>query len=618
MEGPAPLSRLRPIALLLAVALVTFFTQLGAARLWDRDEPRNARCAYEMWQRHDWVVPTFNEELRTHKPVLLYWCMMSAYELFGVSEFAARFWSAALALVTVAATYALGRRLFDPPAGFWAAIVLATTLMFNVAARAATPDSLLICCCTLALVAYVYGVRARAWLPSLSGGAPEGMEVHEFVPLRFWPAVAVYGAMGLGVLAKGPIGLVLPTAVLGMFLLVTTLPTASPTDAEHHLLVVRWLRRTARVFHPLHFLRTCWRMRPLTALAICALVAGPWYFLVGVRTEGQWLRGFLWEHNVSRALNTMEGHRGSSLLYYPITLLVGTFPWSVLTIPLLLSLREDWRQRYGRPAYTLLLCWIGVWVAAFSVSQTKLPSYITPTHPAVAVLVGRFLQRLLQSAPRRSLTWPHVSALTLASIGLVMLIALPIAAHFYLPGDELLGLLGVIPLAGGLMMYRQLQQQRVAAAVHWLAGSAVAFCIALFGWVAPQVSRHQQIHGLLELAAQHGRPAPLASYGSPEPSWIFYASRPVALLPIEAPERAVRFMQQDPGHRLLTTGRNYRRLAPCLPESVRVVGRIPYFLKDDSVLLLANVVAPGEAAASLTALNKADNPAERGCGTDRK
>ena len=408
MEGPTPVFRLRPIALVLAVALATFFTQLGAARLWDRDEPRNARCAYEMWQRHDWVVPTFNDELRTHKPVLLYWCMMSAYEVFGVSEFAVRFWSAALALVTVAATYALGRRLFDPQAGFWAAIVLATTLMFNVAARAATPDSLLICCCTLALVAYAHCVRARAWLPSLPGGAPEGIEVHEFVPLRFWPAVVVYGAMGLGVLAKGPIGLVLPTAVLGMFLLVTTLPTASPTNDEPHLLVVRWLRRTARVFHPLHFVRTCWRMRPLTALAVCALVAGPWYFLVGVRTEGQWLRGFFWEHNVSRALNTMEGHRGSSLLYYPITLLVGTFPWSVLTIPLLLSLREDWRQRYGRPAYTLLLCWIGVWVAAFSrfadktaqLHHTDSPGRRRVGRPVSAAIIAVGTSSLADMAPR--------------------------------------------------------------------------------------------------------------------------------------------------------------------------------------------------------------------------
>ena len=87
-------------------------------------------------------------------------------QVFGVSEFAVRFWSAALALVTVAATYALGRRLFRSSVDFWAAIVLATTLMFNVAARAATPDSLLICCCTLALVAYTHCVRARRWPPS--------------------------------------------------------------------------------------------------------------------------------------------------------------------------------------------------------------------------------------------------------------------------------------------------------------------------------------------------------------------------------------------------------------------------------------------------------------------
>ncbi len=226
-------------------------------------------------------------------------------------------------------------------------------------------------------------------------------------------------------------------------------------------------------------------------------------------------------------MSTMEGHRGSALLYYPVTLLVGTFPWSVLTIPLILSLRQDWRDRNSKPAYTLLLCWVAVWVVAFSASRTKLPSYITPTYPAVAVLVGRFLQRLPQSAPRRSLAWPQISALTLAAIGLALAIALPVAAYYLLPGDELLGLLGSIPLAGGLITYRLFRQQRIPAAINLLAGTATVFSVALFGFVAPQVSRHQQIEGLLELATQQGQPAPLASYGSPEPSWIFYARRPV-------------------------------------------------------------------------------------------
>ena len=90
---------------------------LGGPRLWDRDEPRNAACAREMLERGDWVVPTFNAELRVLKPVMKYWLMISAYKVFGVNEFAARFWSAVFALATVWATYFIGRRLFDASAG---------------------------------------------------------------------------------------------------------------------------------------------------------------------------------------------------------------------------------------------------------------------------------------------------------------------------------------------------------------------------------------------------------------------------------------------------------------------------------------------------------------------
>src|SRR5690606_15410206 len=94
------------------------------------------------------------------------------------------------------------------------------------------------------------------------------------------------------------------------------------------------LIRLLRPFAPLHFLKVCWRMRPITALAVALAVALPWHIWVGIRTDGQWLSGFFWEHNVNRALQPMEGHRGS-ILYYPVALLVGFFPWSVLTAPML-------------------------------------------------------------------------------------------------------------------------------------------------------------------------------------------------------------------------------------------------------------------------------------------
>src|SRR5207244_9521734 len=136
-------SQLRQIALITAIAAFVMLTNLGGPRLWDRDEPRNAGCAREMLARSDWVVPTFDGELRTHKPVLLYWCIMASYLVLGVSEFAARLPSALCAIGSVICTYRMGRRLFGPQAGVWSAIALATSLMFVIAGRAATPDSLL-------------------------------------------------------------------------------------------------------------------------------------------------------------------------------------------------------------------------------------------------------------------------------------------------------------------------------------------------------------------------------------------------------------------------------------------------------------------------------------------
>jgi 4-amino-4-deoxy-L-arabinose transferase-like glycosyltransferase len=181
------------LVLLTAVSGAVLFINLGVPRLWDRDEPRNAGCAVEMMERADWVVPVFNGELRTHKPVLLYWLMMFAYQVWGISEFAARFPSALAGCGTVLATYAIGRRLFGAGPALWAALILATSLMFDVAARAATPDSLLIFCSTLAMVFYVHGTFPRE-------DRIEDCGV-DFFPRSWLAAAGMYAAMGLGVLA---------------------------------------------------------------------------------------------------------------------------------------------------------------------------------------------------------------------------------------------------------------------------------------------------------------------------------------------------------------------------------------------------------------------------------
>src|SRR5829696_5409210 len=139
-----PTQTARHVVLLLAICALTFFANLGASRLWDRDEPRNAGCTREMLQRGDWVVPVFNGELRTHKPVLLYWLMMTSYAALGDNEWGARFWSAALAAGSVLMTYAIGRQLFNSSAALWGGIVLASNLQFAMIGRAAGDAVLLL------------------------------------------------------------------------------------------------------------------------------------------------------------------------------------------------------------------------------------------------------------------------------------------------------------------------------------------------------------------------------------------------------------------------------------------------------------------------------------------
>ena len=130
------LARLRHQLVLAAIAGAMYFVNLGATHLWDVDEAIFSQAAKEMHARGDAVVPYFNGQVFPDKPALMYWLMIGAYELFGPTEFAARFWSAVFGIGSVLLTYQLGRLVFSPRVAFWSGLILATSLNFNVIARA--------------------------------------------------------------------------------------------------------------------------------------------------------------------------------------------------------------------------------------------------------------------------------------------------------------------------------------------------------------------------------------------------------------------------------------------------------------------------------------------------
>lgn len=559
------------LGLLIGLSVIVFFTNLGGPKLWDRDEPRNAGCAIEMIEAHDWVVPRFNDELRTHKPALLYWLMITAYSVFGINEFSARFFSAVLGTLTVLLTYDMGRRLFDRSTGLWAGICLATTLMFTVAARAATPDAPLIFFVALGMWVFVcFSFREDKDADS---------QETTYYPAQWWQIALLYGVFGLAVLSKGPVGLVLPTAIIGMFLLIMRLPTAEPANTWW-----QWLLSLTRPFFPLHFLKTVWFMRPIIAVTACLCVALPWYLWVAAR-DFRWIEGFFLEHNLNRAVTAFEGHSGPPV-YYLLAICVGFFPWSVFFSPMLLDLARQLRvESKTRAALIFCSCWVGVWLAAFSVAQTKLPSYVTPLYPGLALLMGCFVARITSRQIEISPRWYDLTFGLTTLVGVMMTIGLAVAARIYLPGEYLVPIVGVVLVVGGILAWWWRRQSDMPKAFTAFAVMATLFVVGLFGLVAQRVSDHQAIGRLLARIDQAAPEATLCSYGVSEASWVYYARQPVKFVP-DAAEDLEREFSQGVNTIVLTTPEKLEEL----PESVRAqlveVAREPYFLKNYPLIAL--------------------------------
>lgn len=505
-----------------------FFTNLGQARLWDRDEPRNAGCAAEMLARGDWVVPTFNGELRHQKPVLLYWLIMSAYSVFGVNEFSARFWSAVLAMVTTYATYGIARRMVSPAVGLLAAIALASSLMFDVAARAATPDSVLVCCSTVAIYLYVVGTFGKSGTGNF------------WFPQNIYLTTLMYAVMGCGVLAKGPVGFFLPMAIIGMFMLIARLEKQSKRLATAAIQdrFIDWIKRAVRPFYPMHFLKTFWTMRPLLAAAIVLIVAAPWYFMVAEATRGVFIEKFFVGEHFGRATVAMENHSGG-FWFYPVAILVGFFPWSVLWGPVAVNLlfgerlsTDSGRQKSDlcpevetNWPIALMLCWVGVQVGVFSLAQTKLPSYITPCYPALAILAAICLNDLSSGRARINRGWFHAAFAGLALSGAAMIGVIGFAASRNMPNQIWLALLGVVPLTAGCVMMVLLAKGKQKMIPVWFASCGVLFCWLLFGFGPQSLDSEQESHLVLGEIVESD--SAVASFGCLESSWVFYCGQPI-------------------------------------------------------------------------------------------
>lgn len=544
-------------ALLAVVWAVLCLPNLGGPSLWDIDEGNNAECAQEMYESGNYIVPTFNFKLRLDKPALLYWLQASAYHVCGVNEFAARLPSALASLLALFVIYELGRLLFERSAALLAGLILAGSVAFCAAAHFANPDALLNLCILLNMWCFwMHYTRRGGWL---------------------WGAGA---ACGVGMLAKGPVAVVLPMATAMLFFLV---------------------RRE---------LRRCLDSRFVGAALLFVLIAAPWYVWVGLETKGEWLAGFFWKHNIERAVGVMENHSGP-LFYYGLVLLAGLAPWSVFLGPTIwhaftktravgfipAECRRDepsGSPQQGRKQF--LLCWLVVWLLFFTLVRTKLPNYILSAYPALALLTASFLNDWWRDRiVLPSWVMPtSLACLALAGMGIsVGLLIAGDALPLPLPGRRLPGLergawLGGIFLlgaAGATWCYRN---GRRGELIGCITAASIAFTAALAFWGVNLVDRFKAPRPLVQAlpADQLCREVRIGAIGYFQPSLVFYCQREV-----HCPENAVcaiEFLYTPLPVYLFVTKDMWEQLRRIAPTPYREVARHRDLYNGREILLLTN------------------------------
>jgi len=479
-------------------------------------------------------------------------------------------------------------------------------MMFVTVGRACTPDATLIAFTTLSMLLFV---QSSPSFGSSAAGLAESEGNVSHISKQWWKLMALYAAMGLAVLTKGPVGFLLPCAAIGLYLLVMSdrQPLSEDFSWKRPLTSGRELaRQTMYLFAPRRFWNALLSMKPWILVATVCAIALPWYIAVSLKTEGAWLSGFWGQHNLGRFTSSMEGHRGPIFYYIPV-ILVGFFPWSVVLPACLL---ESWRcsrsQERDHRGATFLLCWATVYVVFFSIAQTKLPNYVLPCYPALALLTGRAIVRWSEGTIRVPHWVPRLGLGSLIAVGGLLAVGLPVFSHYYLPGYAALGGIGLLPLlAGGAAWWRTRQEQR-RRALQILGVGAVGLMVVIFTWSVPWISQAQE-SPLIGRAAggMTGGSGQIATYRYFAPNLPFYAEQRVERL--QEPEQVSDLLAGSDDVVLCLKAEDYPELARSLNGSLVVRQKIDRFLRNEQILI---VTKKPSAAANSDRTKLASGPAE--------
>jgi 4-amino-4-deoxy-L-arabinose transferase-like glycosyltransferase len=355
------------------VAAALYLLRLGGAPFVDPPEGFHAEIARSMATAGDWITPRVDGVRYFDKPPILYWLMAGSFAVGGVTEFAARVWSALAAVGIAAVTARLGALLAGARVGMLAGLIVVANLGMYLYGRLVKPDMVFILCIVLAYAGFALAYTGRG-----RGGL-----------------ALFYVALGAATMTKDVLGALGPLAVVALFFVLTREQPVAP-----------WA--------------------PWWGVLLLLAVAVPWYAAV------EWQnRGFLWYTIVDNHLLNFTRHRVfpdedvplGALPFLGVTLLA-FLPWS-LSAPWAIAraLRRPWEDATAR-LWVLVALWPLVVIGFFTLSPFKLPHYGLPAFPALALLVARVWDECIEAAPRalrpRALIAPILVVFVAAAVGALL------------------------------------------------------------------------------------------------------------------------------------------------------------------------------------------------------
>jgi 4-amino-4-deoxy-L-arabinose transferase-like glycosyltransferase len=553
-------SRRSILALLLVLAICPYFVDLDGSSIWDANEAFYVETPREMIERDDYVTPMFNYELRLNKPVLSYWIVAGFYHVFGVSPGVQRIPIAIGAVVMIFTAFALAwaasSRLpvassqlsvsSSPlPAGSPAAVAGA-----RLPAAGSQLDAALWAAIGLAitprLLMFARRIFIDIYISMFLGLTLLGFALAERYPARRRTFLTLmYVAAGLGVMTKGPIAIVLPAIVFGVYLLV--------------------YREVGRVRS---------MMLPAGALIVAALVL-PYYAVLYARHGWDPIVSFVVGENVARFTEGVGVDSPRGPLFYLPVIFTDSFPWSMFLVAAALSWARVWRGSARRTpegrVRALLWLWIAGIVLFFTASTAKQDLYIFPIVPAVAALGALAITESRGPAVRGGLAAIGI-VLAAAGSGLIYFIGSPNGIY----GVDGAPVLGAIGLAGGLMVIGLAAGNRLRPALLGVVVVFVALSWIFVVRVLPGFERYKPAPGFAEtLSARLAPGDDVVTYDEAMPSLVFYLRRHVN--PIYDAGELVEAFRTERTVYAIMSDQNYAELAAALPVQTCIIESRPTF-----------------------------------------